>query len=320
MTQDFHFAACSGARLDNMGNEPYRGYVQMQAVGVSPSFVTMQAGGNNAGFAAIADACMFRYEWGLDYGADYPGDGECARRIQAAHDYIENPWWRSPFGGSLERDLQISLGQILGHPPVKPSNSFKHLYLIGYAHFFNTDDDNTWCDSASFGLGINGRPPLTLELRRALNDLVERLNRKLEKVAGYTKQVEYIDTSEGFGGSRFCEPGHSLYDQYFGTKVKLWNLSPEGVVFFAGSDYTAQARDPTQEEFDKWYATGRFTDDPTEVLNATVPAMSRSSCTPPCQDKFPGVALRPFHPKRDGHAVMAQAIVARLKTDFRGNP
>lgn len=161
---------------------------------------------------------------------DYPAEGECSKALDRSWTYIQktrggrHQWFKS--GTRCPKYNQR-------YPQQTPSQrewSVPPPLLDWLCRFFNVDDDATWCNDASFGLGIFGRPNLNLELRRAINDLVERLNRVIQSVAeGFNDpRVGYIDTTAGFDGGRFCEPNHSLKDQYFGTNVKLWNLSPEG--------------------------------------------------------------------------------------------
>jgi len=100
-------------------------------------------------------------------------------------------------------------------------------------------------------------------------------------------------------------------------------MSPEGVVTWNGgtggeggegnSNGTSEVREPTPAEFDYWLETGMFTEDPREVRwNATKAAAAALDhadgaamawdpewldFTGPYQSYFPGMGLRPFHPK-----------------------
>jgi hypothetical protein len=111
-------------------------------------------------------------------------------------------------------------------------------------------------------------------------------------------------------------------------------MSPEGVVFGSGSSSGLdgndgyEVRQPTKAEFEHWRETGRFTDDPREVSfnmsSAAAAAMGRNDVSTkddpswldvigPFQQNYPGVAPRPFHPKKSGYHEMARAIQYEVK-------
>lgn len=290
-----------------MAKDPWQGYIQMERVG-NPRLITMQAGGNNAGFYNVASSCLF-HDRDMDYGPDYPDQGECLKAITDARNYIN--------GGQLQEDIRITIQDIIDHPAVSGNPDFQ-LFVVGYGHFFAVDDDTTWCNDHSFVLPwrLQQRQKLLLDLRKDINALVEGVNTaSYNAVMSFNNpKIGWIDvTKEGgvdaFAGGRFCEAGHSFFDQYFGDKVFLWNASPSGVIINNNGDITE--REPTEDEFNKWYATGLYTDDPNEVpygdLNTQVVSGG------PSQGGGAGVALRPFHPKEIGHTNMASRIVARLQ-------
>ncbi|KAK6065489.1 hypothetical protein SCUP515_11205 [Seiridium cupressi] len=302
--QDFSFTACSGARLVNMGAEPFNGYIQMNEVGTQPDIVTMQAGGNDAGFYNVASSCIFHDNL-RDYGPVWPNpDGDCVKAIDAVRSFVND---------RTRKFTSDTVADILDHDSVKINPNFR-LYVIGYAHFFNVDDGSTWCNDQTFSLFWNTQAQpqkLLLGLRRSINDLVEILNQQIQRAVDDFKDrgVGYIDITKRFDGGRFCETNHTLLDQYWGNNVMLWNASPEGVVLNINGNYSV--RDPTENEMNNWLQTGKFTNGPNEVS-------AQSPVSGPIQGTSPGVALCPFHPKENGHGKVADAIIARLKADIGG--
>jgi hypothetical protein len=279
------------------GNRP----IEMLDVGEHPRVVTMQAGGNDAGFYNVASNCIF-HDVQKDYGGLYPDDGSCKDAINDAHDYLTN----DARVNNLKFDVDATIREIFDKDPAKSTPDFK-LYLIGYAHFFDIREEATACNDWSFNLPwLNigkDKQKLNLDVRSAINGLVEDLNNGLRTVAAnWGDKVGYIDTTPGFDDHRFCQVGHSQWDQYFGNKVYLWNWL--GSVLTQGTDGAFSERDPTDDEFQKWLVDGRFTDDPAEVTPDEAATISS-----PHQGASPGSALRPFHPKKDGHGAMAAAII-----------
>jgi hypothetical protein len=300
--QNFKFVACSGARSISMAAAAHQGHIQSKDIG-PVDVLTMQVGGNNAGFYNLATKCIFHAEV-QDYGPEYPADGECLKAIKASRRYIDT--WSGWIPGTLYADAYNTIRDVVNdHPGTK-------IYVIGYTYFFADSDEDTWCNDFSFVTKTEQRQKLTLELRRDINLLVTEMNNQIRLATQKFKDVGFIDIWPGFNKHRFCEKSHSAWDQYFGNQVYLWNASPEGVLL----NYNGQliVREPTQSEFSKWYnghdlLYGKFTNDKDEVnINAT-----QIKTQSPNQGGSPGVILRTFHPKENGHRVIAKAIMERLK-------
>jgi hypothetical protein len=180
--QEFHFAACSGARLVNIvkdaqGDNP----PQLSQLG-NPQMITYHAGGNNCDFGAVVFTCIYPVgNW--DPTLEYPNpDGDCAKGVATTNKYINDK-------GGLYQDEMNTVRDILTDGSVKGNKDFK-LYLLGYAHFFNTNDN--YCNDISFSLpsqisipgtpiGVPG-PKLSVRLRTDFNDAIERVNNVLRRV------------------------------------------------------------------------------------------------------------------------------------------
>jgi hypothetical protein len=78
-SQEFHFQACSGTRWRQIDTEPWQGHVQLDEILSNINMMVLQAGGNNAGFADVAYACIFA-PVDADWGPEYPDpSGKCAQ-------------------------------------------------------------------------------------------------------------------------------------------------------------------------------------------------------------------------------------------------
>jgi hypothetical protein len=69
-SQEFHFQACSGTRWHQIDTELWQGHVQLNEIPSNIDMMVLQAGGNNAGFADVAYACIsqpeYDYQWALN--------------------------------------------------------------------------------------------------------------------------------------------------------------------------------------------------------------------------------------------------------------
>tara|TARA_R110002003_G_scaffold244_20_gene17586 strand:- start:4276 stop:5748 length:1473 start_codon:yes stop_codon:yes gene_type:complete len=341
LSQNLQFQACSGTRWRQIDSDIHQGHVQLNDIPDNTDMILLQAGGNNANFASVAYACIFTPQGWPNIGPEYPDPtGACYKEIEQAAKYI--------FGKNkdqLFQDARWIVNTVFAHPKVKNNPKFR-LFIPGYFQFFyDKGGVGDWCDNASFALRMDSRPKLSLALRQRINELIKGLNAGIKAgVEGswYPERAHFIDVDSGIQDGQFCQPGHSIYDQYFGDKVLLWNLSPEGVITANsgsgttdGSDDVYEVRQPTEAEFMRWYETGRFTDDPREVyvnMSAAAGAAYQQSEQPatggdpeqwlniigPFQNHFPGMMLRPFHPKEKGYSAMARQIMLDIHIAYDG--
>lgn len=223
------FVACSGSQLRHI-NEGEPGNPdrppQIDQIG-KVDIMTLSIGGNNLGFADIITNCIYRPAWSTDYGPEYPNNtGSCYKSIQSARDNIDR--FEQYIRGTLQDTLRRQ------RDPDWNRNDFDfYLFLLGYAHYFNVD--TTECNTWSFGLWPiddgKHKPKLTLELRRALKDLVQAVNDMYRGVVNQVSQpythTQFVDISPGFDGHRFCEKDISFYGNYHSKDVWIWNASPD---------------------------------------------------------------------------------------------
>ena len=292
-------AACSGSQLVDLAKGGY----QMGKVG-NPNVVVMTSGGNNCGFGAIVDVCIYHSSPTNNYGPAYADDkdrtGACAKALDSALNTITN---------TLQQDLINTINDILADPSVKSNPDFL-LYLTGYAQFFGTDYD-PWCNTEAWNVaGISPTPYLSKELRSAFNDRVSKVNELYKNTIQqkFSKQVRFIDLDPGFQGHRFCEPGMNHNDQLntdtnFG-KVYLWNLNwPWQVANQPAPNPGEQSGTVTSEQAQQLFG------------NNGVTAWSGSGNGGEGNSPENGWRLRPFHPRSSGYTSIKNAILAQLKTD-----
>lgn len=334
-SQDFNFQACARTQISQVYDTSSQGHSQLGDIQANVDMILLQVGGGDANLAAIVYACIIAPE-GNDWGPDYPDPrGKCYQEIGKADSYLS--------GGStakLVRDVRATVNAIFHHDKVKNNAKFR-LFVPGYFQFFYEDGGvGDWCDNASFALRSENRPPLNIALRKKINELVRALNSGLKAgiaASDRTGRSHFIDVDTEVTGHRFCQPGHTLYDQYYSDQVYLWNLSPEGVVIrnpgsgsIDTSNDTYEVREPTPEEFDHWRQTGSFTTDPQEVpLNLTFIANEGlahdqvdtrndrgwQNHTGAMSNSL-GIALRVFTPNEFGHTAMASAIASAIKHHY----
>ncbi|KAK3692659.1 SGNH hydrolase-type esterase domain-containing protein [Podospora appendiculata] len=203
-TTSFQWLSCTGATTHDLLSTPSgtSGTSQIDAFNASldADFATLSIGGNDLGFFAVINACVFRF-----YG---PSSGTCAAALAAADDLLRDP--------GFEQRLSLILLEILDRARWWEKPGFS-VAVTGYARFFAAETDA--CDSASMSVWRGG-PVLSKDIRRRMNALVDAVNRKLragveganQRFAGEKPRVVFVDFDDAFEGHRFCEEGVSEPD------------------------------------------------------------------------------------------------------------
>lgn len=308
--QVFNFAACGGSRMAAVES-------QLQDHGGKPRVIWAMFGGNDAGFGAIARACIYQPVdpghlggWGPAWDEDPGGSGQCKINI-ASFDSAMNGEIQKGTKRTIDDILNIAQGQRLAMPTFD-------LYLSGYVDFFNTETDD--CDKWSFAhdrLSV-GHPKLVKGLRQVISDMVNRFNNmQAEIIRGYQPplpadphyRVHHELPSPVYDGHRFCEPGHTFEDQFYGPSVWLWNLQY----------YDEQGDNVNRHWMVKTDASGTkfMSSDP--VTDPTLPPILASDDLLGqdigAQQYGFGWTARPFHPKWDGHTALKDAFIRRMRSD-----
>jgi hypothetical protein len=162
----FEFQACAGAHLGDMKN-------QMDEL-TRPKVVLMEAGGNDADFYPMADACLFHRKWPHKYGKRYEEDsakdpqGECRKEIQRVRGTLTE---QKDGKGVIQGWVEDTINTWRSHPSVYGNDA--SLFLLGYARFFGPDLD-TACENWSFCVAweVTNKQYLNKEMRKEFNELV----------------------------------------------------------------------------------------------------------------------------------------------------
>ncbi|MCJ1339245.1 hypothetical protein MMC09_004534 [Bachmanniomyces sp. S44760] len=206
---NFNYLACSGAKIADtipqaydLSNEEGKEDGNPRP---DPEFATLTIGGNDIGFFAILNACIYRF--------DLPSSSACAASLANAQLHLDT---------ILPLDLDDAISTIMTSAQIP---DFK-LFVTGYPEFFNQDSKS--CDKLSFNYwplpDVDPRKTfLTREVRTAANELVRSLNGRIEEAVGRAnfalsrrsdtngngkgkgKKVVYVDYNPYFQGHRFCE-------------------------------------------------------------------------------------------------------------------
>ncbi|KAK2781569.1 hypothetical protein FQN53_000510 [Emmonsiellopsis sp. PD_33] len=300
---DHKFVACSGAQLAAAVNgDPENGHPEPQMASVGqPHLLTMELGGNNCHFSDIARACIFV---GLD-GKEYPDpNGECFGKLKQWGDYIASD--EKQAGQGFYFDHHEAVKDIMNYKTVKGRDDF-YLYIVGYAEFFSTSPGSDWCNDESFGQVRH--PKLSNALRSKINELVRNVNSKIKQSVKdmNNDHIKFLDPTPLYDGHRFCEPGHTLSNQYFLNDVWFWNLSPPE----DDPDYITGIFNPfapiievVQQEL--WIKEQKYPNGTKATQDEIIAMVGGSN---------PYSSGRTFHPKDGGHTAMKDGLIAMLRKD-----
>jgi hypothetical protein len=305
--QEFHFAVSSPDA--NLEAE------QLNTIPSDIDMILLQTGSDKASLAEVYNSCVYAHI-DIDVGPAYPDpSGMCYQAIKNATKYIEGP-----NRNQLFQDVQALVQATFQDEHVK-NNSVFQLFVPGFFQpFYDQGGDGDWCDDVSFALGRKNSPNLTLELRKKMNELTRTLNDQITWAINGTG-AQFINTDAVAKGHQFCQPGQTLYDQFYSEDIFLWNKAPEAVVFKAeagvqipGTNGTYEVRKPTPAEFEHWTEAGSFNDDHREVsLNTTVLAV------PYLDEDAIAAERRAFHPNAKGNQAMAQTVMQFISAAYN-NP
>lgn len=186
---DLSFQACHGA---------FFGAVADQVASVNgswfgggggrkgPDFATLMIGGNDAGFQAIVEDCMYQFNGQRNYGPECPDpEGDCAKTLVRSRGTILSEGFRM--------SLLEAVDAVMRMEGVWENMGFR-LYVLSYAGLFNHDDGA--CDECSFGVWPRHTPRLTQELRKAVNEVIDEGRRAYEHIINhvlFNPKVRYLD-------------------------------------------------------------------------------------------------------------------------------
>lgn len=191
----FQWLSCTGAVTTGLLSGHPNSQIDLLNTSLPIDFATLSIGGNDLGFFAVINACIFRF-----YGFY---SGTCAAALAAADAVISSK--------AFELRLETVLREILDKVRWERRPWFS-IAVTGYARFFN--DETPECDGMSLGVWYGG-PKLSRGIRRRLNRMVVAMNAMLKRTvalvnghfSGARPRVLFVDYDAAFDSHRFCEPG-----------------------------------------------------------------------------------------------------------------
>lgn len=153
------FAACSGATTDSVYSE------QLGYLDSGTAYITISAGGNDAGFTSVLSECV-QPEWLSD----------CNGAVEGAEDIIVN---------TLPGKLDTIYGEIRYRAP------YATVIVVGYPRIFNGED----CNAGTF---------FSPEDEARLNGAADLLDDTLADKA-YTYGFAFVDPRDAFTGHAVCD-------------------------------------------------------------------------------------------------------------------
>ncbi|KAI4866939.1 SGNH hydrolase [Hypoxylon rubiginosum] len=189
----FQFLSCTGATTRELISGGPDSQVDAFNASLPADFALLSVGGNDLGFFAVMNACVFRF---YNFYS-----GTCAAALADARAQIE--------GDEFEERLRVAAAEVLDAVRWEKRPWFS-ITVTGYARFF--DDATDACDDMSFGVWWDG-PKLTRGLRAEMNAMVLAVNAKVRRTvdavnARFTRdKLVFVDYDAAFDGHRFCEEG-----------------------------------------------------------------------------------------------------------------
>ncbi|KAK4452235.1 SGNH hydrolase-type esterase domain-containing protein [Podospora aff. communis PSN243] len=176
-----------------------------------PQLAAMTIGGNDALLSIILNDCIYR--------AWLPGD--CQKTIAHVKDLVTGPRFADTIAEAMFKVVRFGRDQGGAAPP----QSFQ-LYVLPYIDFFNADDGNTACDTVDWRFWwFVDACPLTLTLRRQLNELSQLVNGVIKKEAENLVDMGVIyvgDVNPKYDKHRFCEPDRTN-DKMVDAETWFWS-------------------------------------------------------------------------------------------------
>ncbi|KAK3380811.1 SGNH hydrolase-type esterase domain-containing protein [Podospora didyma] len=278
--------ACTGATAEEVK-------AQAQFLDESVDLATISVGGNNVFFSGIVQACVYRFKGSLD--------GDCDSAIKRSEEAIDNT-----LGPAVKDALQAFFNR-----PLNPKIRF---FVTGYAKFFNADTPQ--CDEVSWNYWDlsspeGGADKMDKNRRRQLNNLVEKVNSKLQEVVlsfgtSMSNKLHFVNYDASFKTRRFCE------ERFTEPQKK----GEERLDLFMHQYYTPDGQ--LDDNYDSGNIT-QWTKDLTGGMNAFVKAHPNAKVAKPYADspivvndfpfpRIPSGVKKIFHPTQAGHRAIAQNV------------
>ncbi|OJJ42538.1 hypothetical protein ASPZODRAFT_76607 [Penicilliopsis zonata CBS 506.65] len=307
--EDFQYLACSGDRTGGI-------YNQIKALEEGLDLVVFTAGGNDLCLSSMIKECVF---------LPFDGEAACTKVINIAQN-------------NLNTILKPNLQQLLDALD-KKMNKGSVVIIVGYAQFFNTQDEACSTDQDWTLINFWGQEglPLTISRRKTFNDLVVQINNVLEGVVDEANLKGTYNSRIGFANwdpwpqvgvqGQFCDPSSS--GQYPDPE------QPDLQFFKFSTDYENVDHDeldevgPSNDSLTQWQRYSRSLDETIQAKaehEMTLPIYKSKAWQPKGNAKFPSRAYCPgdadvdvqppsiglpdfigknFHPNEQGHYTIA---------------
>ncbi|KAM7215674.1 SGNH hydrolase-type esterase domain containing protein [Rhypophila decipiens] len=287
-----------------------------------PQLGVLTIGGNDAKLSTILNDCIYR-AW---------RPGNCDDTLNSLEAEIQN--------GHLKEKISLAMykaaeaGRHGGG--AEPREAFQ-LYVPGYIAFFN--HDNPECDSVDWKWWTHlGDPvPLTVDLRKRLNQLVEEVNTLIKDAASDLGRmgVIFVDgLQREYDGHRYCEPGHTSQEMtdaevWFWSRYSKTDSDQEDVggssveqelldFVFPGAGHVAASIAEGSPPPWEWEGADKYPD-----FESLLRAMAQAEGDVNIQAETPFNLLRSFHPKGTAyqkHAELLLAAIADNRASVSSNP
>jgi len=203
----------------------------------------------------------------------------------------------------------------------EPRESFQ-LYVPGYISFFN--QDNPECDGVDwrYWTTFGNKIPLTVELRKRLNRLVDEVNDIIKVSAEELGRmgVIFVDgLQEAYNGHRYCEPGHTFQEM---TDAETWFWTRYSNVASDAEDQKGSSVDEAEQQLLDFVFPGegklvaQVADSPPwewpgaekyPTFESLMQAINIAEVT--AQANVPFNFLRSFHPKGSAYTAHSDLIM-----------
>lgn len=280
-SRKFTQVSCSGYTTTDVTD------FQQPQVDADVDMMTLTVGGNNVGFGAIVNACVYRFT--------ASASGDCDQALADADNKISttlwNEVWNTVFG--------------LLKKATKPT--FR-LYVTGYVKYWNADTDQ--CSNAAWTYwkaSAQGNE-MTKERRKKMNDLADKMNSVLASVVqnfhnNNEHRAFFVNYDAAFEGHRFCEQGVTEPSQPGEDRSNTWVFQYNTPV--GSLTDTVGLQGPVAEWIQE--IKEAFAKDPSLKVNDAYAAQAIR----PGDDFSGGAPLfiaKIFHPTSPGHTAIAKAI------------
>lgn len=288
---------------------------QAQRLSGGQDAITISVGGNDVDFVSLLNHCVYTFF----------SRGKCDEQIAATERLID--------------ELPEKLALVYDEAVSKLSDQGT-IYVTGYAHFF--DDTTNECDEVSLnvwggviGVALDFQQYLTVERRRQMNSLVDKLNDKtaeaikaaVDKHGDKFEQVLYDYYFGEFEG-RFCMPGvHEPAPNRYGLMFYLHGIDGEPGEHDDGVNHDdLKVRDSglipdaqlDARQFDSpAYPPGTFEAEVFElVVEGSKHLVDNEGADPDDpqikRTLLPDWVARVFHPTISGHGVIANKVLHHM--------